>query len=113
GHRSPRRRATLLAHVSAAMYTHWFARSMQPAPHDDEDAPDIVSAVRAAHAASELFDRGWTALDVDRAGLVAAVRNAPRPPPPSVTVTGARWRRSTTPTSLGRRRRSSPATSCW
>jgi hypothetical protein len=78
-HRAPWRRAALVAQIAESMYTHWFARSTLTMRQEVErDEPDIVAVVRAAHAASDMFEGGWTALLSATDGVVVASRGSDR-----------------------------------
>ena len=59
------------------LYTRWFAR-FAPAAPDGAREPSLVARLRAAHAATARFERGWSARAVGRSGTVLAERAAER-----------------------------------
>lgn len=64
-----------LAALSSAFYTYWFAGAApQPRAMNRDDMPPVIAAVRAAHAQTGRFDRGWTVSAIRPGGVIVAVR---------------------------------------
>lgn len=60
--------------LAEALYSQWFTRWRPPAA-PRSDGPDVVALVRAAHAASGMFESGWLALSRAPNGQVVACRS--------------------------------------
>jgi hypothetical protein len=55
-----------------ALYTHWFTRAGDATPAPLQPDPSLIARLRAAHAASAVFEDGWVA--TARPGDIVAVR---------------------------------------
>jgi hypothetical protein len=64
--------------VGEALYARWFTRTTVPATPAGTDRA-LVARLRAAHAASDRFERGWVAL-LDASGALCAARGRERLP---------------------------------